>query len=290
MSDMQSITQSPRWPGGADVVVLVTLHVDGPAVEAGRGLPPFGLDSRGRYSIRRGVHRFMDMLGKHDIPGTFFVCGYDLEHWPEVFRDVHRAGFELAAHGYQHEAWDLGDDEPALLEKTHRIIIDTVGEAPVGWCSPSGRKSHLTIPTLRRLGYRYDASEKDLDAPYMLETPEGIADDFVVLPNNTVSLDDAPVYNMGQALPDEMLQVWIDEFHAIRENEGYLHLTVHPRAGNGSGTPGRAAVVDQYLRFLKAQPGVRFMLMRDLADYCLANPAAWRMPPVLGARATTLSL
>jgi peptidoglycan/xylan/chitin deacetylase (PgdA/CDA1 family) len=257
-------------------VVCVTLHIDGPAVEAGQGHPQVGIHTRGRYAVRRGIDRYLNILARHGIPGTFFACGYDVEHYPAPHREILAAGHELAAHGYQHEAWDLGDAEPELLERTHRIMEDKLGEGPVGWCSPSGRKSALTLPTLRRLGYRYDVSEKDLDEPYLLQSTPGGAHDFVVMPNNTVSLDDAPVYNMGQALPHEILANWIEEFDAIRDHEGYVQFTMHPKAGNGSGTPARARVVESFFDYMKQQPGVRFMYLRDLADHCLATPQHWR--------------
>ncbi len=152
-----------------------------------------GIHSRGRYAIRRGVRRYLDMFDRLGIPATFFVCGQDVETWPELYRDIHRAGHELAAHGYQHEGWDLGDAEPALLEKTHRIIADTVGEAPVGWCSPSGRKSHLDPADAAPpgLSLRFQ-SEKDDDLPYLLPEEAG-QPDFAILPNNIVSLDDHPM-------------------------------------------------------------------------------------------------
>ncbi|ALM82240.1 polysaccharide deacetylase family protein [Bordetella sp. N] len=264
-----------RWPDGAKTIVSVTIHIDGPAVEAGQGLPPAGIHSRGRYSMRRGIPRYLDMLARHGIPASFFACGYDVEHYPAPHRDILAAGHEIAAHGYQHEAWDLGDNEPTLLEKTHRIIQDKLGISPVGWCSPSGRKSARTIPTLQRLGYIYDASEKDLDEPYLLG---GNADEratFVTLPNNTVSLDDAPVYNMGQALPDEIYENWVAEFEAIRKHEGYVQLTVHPKAGNGSGTPARARTVDRFFTYLKQAADVRFVTMQRLAEHCLQHQGNW---------------
>lgn len=264
-----------RWPQGAGTIVSVTIHIDGPSVEAGQGLPCAGIHSRSRYSMRRGIYRYLDMLGRHGVPASFFACGYDVEHYPAPHRDILAAGHEIAAHGYQHEAWDLGAAEPGLLEKTHRIIEDKLGMSPVGWCSPSGRKSALTIPTLQRLGYIYDASEKDLDEPYLLAGAAGAPSAFVTLPNNTVSLDDAPVYNMGQALPDEIYENWVAEFEAIRKHEGYIQLTVHPKAGNGSGTPARARTVDRFIAHLKQAPDVRFVTMRTLAEHCLRHQGNW---------------
>ncbi|MBD3846547.1 polysaccharide deacetylase family protein [Bosea sp. SSUT16] len=258
-----------EWPDRARAIVCVTIHVDGPAVEAGRGQNDLGVNSRGRYALRRGIRRYLDMLDRHAIKATFFCCGYDAEHWPEPFHEIHRAGHEIAAHGYQHEGFDLGEREPELLEKTHDILA-ALGQAPVGWCSPSGRKSRLTLPTLRRLGYIYDASEKDEDIPYLLE------DGFMILPNNTVSLDDFPMYFSGGASAAEVERNFVQELDAALGRDGYVHLTVHPRAGGGSGTPARAAAVDRFLAYAKATPGVRFMTCRELAEYCLGDAARWQ--------------
>lgn len=262
----------PRWPDGAQVVVCVTLHIDGPAVEAGQGFPQVGIHTRGRYAVRRGIDRYLDMLARHGIPGTFFACGYDVEHYPGLFRDMLAQDHEIAAHGYLHEGWDLGDEEPALLEKTHAIIERELGVSPVGWCSPSGRKSHHTLPVLRRLGYCYDASEKDRDYPYL---PDPASPDFVMLPNNTVSLDDYPMYFTGRSLAAEVYDNWVEEFEALRRAEGYVHLTVHPKAGGGSGTPARAAVFDRFLGYLKSQPDVHCMTLAALARHCLSEPEFW---------------
>ncbi|CUI37951.1 polysaccharide deacetylase family protein [Achromobacter sp. 2789STDY5608621] len=255
-------------------VVCVTVHVDGPAVEVGRKqFPGAGIHTAGRYAIRRGVPRHLEILARHAMPATFFACGYDVEHYPDTFRAILAAGHEIAAHGYLHEAWDLGEDEPALLEKTHTLIQRQLGVTPVGWCSPSGRKSHRTLPTLRRLGYCYDASEKDRDRPYL---PAEGGDGFVMLPNNTVSLDDYPFYFTGHSLAAEACDNWIEEFEALRQAEGYIHLTVHPKAAGGSGTPARAAAMDRFLAYVGAQPDVHCMTLAALARHCLAHPAAWR--------------
>jgi len=260
-------------------VLCVTVHVDGPAVEVGRKQFPAGPHTAGRYAIRRGVPRHLEILARHGMPATFFACGYDVEHYPAVFHDILAAGHEIAAHGYLHEAWDLGEDEPALLEKTHRIIQQELGVTPVGWCSPSGRKSDRTLPVLRRLGYRYDASEKDRDRPYLppdAERGDGTAADFIMLPNNTVSLDDYPFYFTGHSLAAEACDNWVQEFEALRRAEGYVHLTVHPKAAGGSGTPARAAALDRFLAYVDAQPDVHVMTLETLARHCLAHPDAWR--------------
>jgi peptidoglycan-N-acetylglucosamine deacetylase len=249
--------------------------MDGPAVEIGRGRVPMGINSCGRYAVRRGVPRYLEMLARHGIQGTFFVCGRDAEDYPSLIRDIHAEGHEIGAHGYVHESWDLGDDEPALLEKTHVILSETVGVAPIGWCSPSGRKSVRTLPTLRRLGYRYDASEKDDDRPYLACINDEHVDDFIILPNNTVSLNDFALYSTGYCTPSEVEQCFLDELSALKKGSGFVHLAIHPKAGGGSGTPARANAIDRFLTAVRGQADVQFMTLKQVADYCLENPSAW---------------
>jgi peptidoglycan/xylan/chitin deacetylase (PgdA/CDA1 family) len=265
-----------KWPGGASAVLCVTVHMDGPACEIGQGHAPLGMRGGGRYAARRGIRRCLELLERQGVKATFFMCGHDAELYPELMREVHREGHEIAAHGYQHEGWELGEAEPELLARTHHILTDCVGEAPVGWCSPSGRKSALTLPTLRRLGYRYDASEKDDDRPYLAETDGEGVPDFVILPNNTVSLDDWPMYQQGQALPSEVHANWIAELDALTASEGYVHLTIHPRSDYGSGTPARAAMVERFIAEALRRPGLRAVTLAALAEHCLAAPAQWQ--------------
>jgi len=49
---------------------------------------------------------------------------------------------------------------------------------------------------------------------------------------------------------------------------------VHPRSGWGSGTPGRAQVLDQMIGYMKAQPGVRFFSSTQMAEWCLSQVSA----------------
>jgi len=260
--------RSPSWPRGARAVMNVTIHMDGPAVEAGRGLPPYAIHSKGRYSARRGVPRMLDILARNGAPATFFMCGHDAELYPDLMREVARAGHEIAAHGYMHEGDDPGDAEPELLTRTHHILTDVTGMAPIGWCSPSGRKSKRTLPVLRALGYVYDTSEKDDDLPYLLDAG------FAILPNNTSSLDDFPFYATGQATAAEVLANMLTEIDVLAAAGGYIHLIFHPRAGGGSGSLARASVLDAVLTHARAIDGLEITTCAALARHLLAAEGA----------------
>lgn len=266
------------WPGGAWCVVAVTVDWDGTSVEIDEGQVPLGAFSHGRYSAKRGIPRYLGLLARHGVPATFFIPGYDAEGRPDVVRAIDAAGHEIGAHGYMHEGHDLGEAEPGLLRKTHDILTAITGKAPKGWRSPSGRKTARTVEVLRALGYRYDSSEKDHDYPYIARMDGRDLDDYVVLPNNTSSLDDYPFFDLSFTPASEVLAHWKQEFDAIHAEGGYYNLVVHPRTGYGSGSPARARAVDALLAYMKGFAGVRFVRLGELADWCLADPAAWRLP------------
>ena len=267
----------PRWPDGASCVVAITLDWDGTSVELDDRLLPLGVHSHGRYAAKCGIPRYLEIFRRHQIAATVFVPGYDAERNADLVREVALAGHEIAAHGYQHEGRDMGRQEPALLLKTHEILTSITGRRPQGWRAPSGRKSALTVQTLRRLGYRYDSSEKDHDLPYLACVEETVFDDYLVIPNNTSSLDDYPLFEVSSTPPSEVLAHWKQEFDAIYSENGFFNLTIHPRNGYGSGSPARARIVSELITHIKQFDGVRFLRLIDLAEWCLSDVSQWRL-------------
>jgi len=269
------VPAAPAWPDGARCVAALTIDFDGPAWEAGRGKPQRGAEAHGRYSAKRGIPRLMTIAERHGVPVTFFVSGYDAEAHPDTVREMAARGHEVAAHGYLHEAWDVGEQEPALLRKTHDILAGILGSPVKGWRSPSGRKTALTMRTLKTLGYIYDSSDKDFDLPYLASLDGEVQQDLITLPNNTSSLDDYPLTRIAYAAPSEILAQWKGEFDSLYAEGGFFNLTIHPRSGYGSGTPSRAKVIDDLLAYIRSRPGVRFVRLADLAAHCLREPARW---------------
>jgi peptidoglycan/xylan/chitin deacetylase (PgdA/CDA1 family) len=259
-----------QWPDGARCVVSFTVDFDGTGNEIGRQFDPVGMRSAGAYSARQGIPRMIRIFEHHQIPATFFIPGYDAAENPDTIRDIVAAGHEVAAHGYVHESWDIPEDEEEmLLRKTHDILTEQAGTAPVGWRSPGGQKSSRTLAVLHELGYIYDSSDKDYDQPYPAIIEGRASSEMIELPNNTSSLDDAPLYVGAALTPLEMLELWKAEFDDIYNHAGYYLLTYHPRSGFGSGTPARARVIDRLLEYIKAFPLVHFTRMDELARWCL---------------------
>jgi peptidoglycan/xylan/chitin deacetylase (PgdA/CDA1 family) len=259
-----------QWPEDARCVVMLTVDFDGTGNERGRQLDPVGVHSAGAYSARCGVPRMLEIFARHQVPATFFIPGYDAEQHPEIIRRIVDEGHEVAAHGYVHESWDVPpDEEELLLRKSHDILSELAGTPPLGWRSPGGQKSSRTLVVLRELGYIYDSSDKDYDQPYPAIVAGQPSNEMIEIPNNTSSLDDAPLYVGGGLTPLEMLELWKAEFDFIYNHTGYYLLTYHPRAGFGSGTPSRARVIERLIAYIKQFPEVHFTRMDALARWCL---------------------
>jgi peptidoglycan-N-acetylglucosamine deacetylase len=150
----------------------------------------------------------LDIFERHGVPATFFVPGHDAEEHPELVREMLERGHEVAAHEYVHGSFDVPlDEEESLLRKSHDILTGITGVAPVGWRSPGGKKSSRTLAVLQELGYIYDSSDKDSERPYPAIVEGRQSARMIELPNNTSSLDDAPLYVGGAITPLEMLDL-----------------------------------------------------------------------------------
>ena len=262
-----------RLPDDLRCAVTLGVDFDGPSHEVGRGIAPLGTHSWGRYSARRGIPRLIEMLKRQDVPCTFFVPGYDAQCHPETVRAIDAAGFEVAAHGYLHEAWDVeAGEESRLLRQTDEILRQMLGKPVLGWRSPSGRKTANTMQVLKSMDYIYDSSDKDYDLPYRLRFGPNANDCIVELPNNTYSLDDFPFYKFSYTPPSEVLAQWKSEFDAIYAADRFVVLVVHPRSGWGSGTPARADAFEQAIVYMKTHEGVRFFSSAEFARWCLEHP------------------
>jgi len=266
------MTKLPTFlPDDVRCVVTIGIDFDGPSHEVGRGVPPIGGQSWGRYSARRGIPRHLALLEDLGVPATFFVPGYDAECHPHMVREIDARGYEVAAHGYLHEAWDLSESEESdLLKRTDGILSDLLEKPVRGWRSPSGRKTQNTLSVLRSLGYIYDSSEKDYDLPYRLRIGSDDGDVLIEIPNNAYSLDDFPYFKFSHTPPSEVLAHWQSEFDSIYRTDRFFALTLHPRSGWGSGTPSRTRVLHDLIAYIQEHEGVRFFSAEGLANWCLS--------------------
>lgn len=104
----------------------------------------------------------MDLLDS--LPGrpraTFFILGWLARKSPDMVREIHSRGHEVASHGFGH---DLCPTLPPklLLEDlltARHLLEDIIGAAVPGYRAPSFSVNPDVLELIREAGYAYDSS------------------------------------------------------------------------------------------------------------------------------------
>jgi polysaccharide deacetylase family protein (PEP-CTERM system associated) len=118
-----------------------------------------GMDARVGVSTRR----LLDLFDAADTKATFFTLGWVAERHPDLVREIHRRGHEVACHGYSHKlVYEQSPEE--FREETIRskdILEDLIGQPVDGYRAASYSitpKSRWALDILVEAGFAYDSS------------------------------------------------------------------------------------------------------------------------------------
>jgi peptidoglycan/xylan/chitin deacetylase (PgdA/CDA1 family) len=245
--------------------VLLTVNVHGIGPEAA-ATPPGELQGRfahGRYTYGGGLERVLDMLRSKDVPATFFWPVFEAERCGDLLQRCLREGHEAASHGNAFEDLaQLGDGEGELLERARDRLAALTGSRPAGFRYTGSSFTPNTLPLLRQLGYAYDSSAIDDDAPYALAADGGGA--MVELPWSE-GLCDATYFG-HRLTQDRALAHFLEQADALLDVDGYACLTLHPRADYGVGRAARLQMMEGLIDHLRERHGAQFKTCRALAQ------------------------
>ena len=268
---------TPRWPGGARMAVVVTVDFNDIHDIVAREPATEGREktlSVWRYGARRGVDRVLDALDAHAVQASWFVPARVAEEHSGLVRQIHAAGHELATNGYRCEILDglsLAEQQDAFA-RGQAALADAVGEAPVGFRSPSGNWAPGFTETLRAAGIRWTSSWRGDDLPYF-HPPLGAAP-LVELPLH-YELEDEPyfAFNLYPPVPPgqsriagyrDVLANWRQDFAGFHRYGLCFLLRLHPEM---IGTTGRIELLHELLGEMRGHPDVWFATGRDVADW-----------------------
>ena len=109
------------------------------------------------------TRRVLDLLDIYDAKATFFFVGWIADRFPQLVRDVHSRGHELACHSYWHRTvYSLSPQE--FREDTRIAVraIENAGSVRVqGYRAPSWsitKDSLWALDILAEEGFTYDSS------------------------------------------------------------------------------------------------------------------------------------
>lgn len=270
--------QRPEWPNGARCAVALTFDNFGESYDLLRWGHAHGAYADGVYAPRRGVERVLDLLGRHNIPGTFFLEGWNVEKYPELAHDVIAQGHEIGGHGWMHERWNelSHDEEQQLIARTTEAIATVTGAPPAGWRSPGGLATTTMLASLHAAGYSYDSSFSDDDIPYLLQIAPDSQATVTELPW-TWPLDDAPFYAHPGVIrrPSDVVAMWMEEFDAAYALTGYFMLVCHPRF---AGRPARIRALEQLVEYITSHDDIWFATCSQIAEAARSMAGTPRHP------------
>ena len=113
--------------------------------------------------VERNTRRLLELLDRFGVRSTMFVLGWVAEKSPELVREIHRGGHELAIHGYDHRrVTELTPDEFRRDVRAAKELLEEIaGVEVVGYRAPTYsivRETMWATQILLEEGFRYDSS------------------------------------------------------------------------------------------------------------------------------------
>ncbi len=113
--------------------------------------------------VDANTRRVLDLFDEHGAKGTFFFVGWVADKFPQLVREVHARGHELACHSYWHRTiYSLSPEEfRADTRRAKQAIENAAGVAVNGYRAPSWsitKDCMWALEILAEEGFTYDSS------------------------------------------------------------------------------------------------------------------------------------
>lgn len=113
--------------------------------------------------VERNVRRALEIFGRREVRGTFFVLGWVAERHPGVVREIVAAGNEVGCHGFGHR--HIGRMTPEMFRadvvRARDCLGALTGKPVVCYRAPSfsiARNTLWALEILAEEGFRVDSS------------------------------------------------------------------------------------------------------------------------------------
>ena len=161
--------------------ILITVDVeDWFQVENFKQHIPFSSWDSRELRVEKNTHRLLDLFDSaafhiqqpttnnthpKKLCATFFVLGWLAERLPNLIREIHTRGHEVASHGYLHNLCNLESKEDLRkdLIKSKKLLEDIIGAPVVGYRAPSFSVTNDILKMIEDCGYQYDSSHNSFE-------------------------------------------------------------------------------------------------------------------------------
>jgi polysaccharide deacetylase family protein (PEP-CTERM system associated) len=116
-----------------------------------------------RQRLDASTRWILERLARDNVRATFFIVGLIAEHNPALIRAIHRAGHEVASHGWDHRRVHHFTPETFRedLRQSKDALEQLAGCAVAGYRAPTFsilRQTAWALDVLAEEGFRYDSS------------------------------------------------------------------------------------------------------------------------------------
>ena len=149
--------------------ILLTFDVeDWFQVENFKDYIPFSTWNSFELRVEKNTHNILDLLDSFSFKprATFFILGWIAEKLPELVREIHQRGHEVASHGNDHHLC-RNLTEPDLITdlKSSKERLETITNSRVyGFRAPSFAIDDKVLKAISQAGYLYDSSYNSFSA------------------------------------------------------------------------------------------------------------------------------
>ncbi|MEM7601714.1 MAG: polysaccharide deacetylase [Verrucomicrobiota bacterium] len=269
---------TPRytWPDGKRCAVMICFDVDGETTALSEDpalASRLTTMSQCEYGPTVGVPRLLGLMEHLQLPATFFIPTYIVEHHPKMTMAILDHGHEIGAHGHLHEKLaDLSqENEEEILLKSLSILESVTGRRPLGFRAPWFEINPGTPDLLKSEGFLYNASMMGDDVPFLhgnglVEIPgQWMLEDW-----EQFAFSAEPAWGFIPEDCDKVFRLWWDEFIAMRDYGCCFVLTLHPWL---SGRPSRVKLLERLLSAIQETGDAWIATGTEIANWAKDNPS-----------------
>jgi len=232
--------------------------------------PDYASLAYGEYGGKAGIWRIMDVLNKHGVNGTIDTNGLAAQKFPDVVKELHRAGHEIVGHGWANDIpLDSLDreKEKQTIKETLNTISSITGQRPIGWVSPCHRITDHTFHFLVEERIIWTGDMPGDDVPYHRDIN---GEPLVIMPRLDYANDLGLVFRPKNppSVYFESYRTAFDQLYAegAAGSPKVMDALVHAHVG---GRPNIIGVFEQCIRYAKGFTDVWFCTKGKIAKWYL---------------------
>lgn len=265
-----------KLPDGARLALWVVVNVEEwdindkmarqvlPTPQGASVVPDIPNYSWHEYGMRVGFWRVKALLDRLGIRATVSLNASVIHSYPEIFKAMVDADWEIMGHGFLQKALPLEDDEEAVIRKTVDAIKDATGTAPRGWMGPGLAETWDTPDLLAAAGIEYicDWVMDDLPVPMKVKTGRMVSIPY------TVETSDITMYVVQNHKSPEIFDRGKDQFDRLysegQESARIMCIALHPYV---IGVPHRIGYLEKLLDYITSHDDVALMTGGEILDW-----------------------